>query len=776
MSAYVGSSVKRVEDLALVTGQGRFVDDLSIPGTLHAAFVRCDHAHARVLTVDAADARAMPGVHAIYTWQDMPVPMRGASVPLLVPRGQIERLQLPDILVRDEACFVGEPIAVVLADSRHLAEDAAERVVVTYQPLPVAADVRHVLDADAPRVHSEQDSNLAGRLELAFGTLENVFEQAAHVVEGEFFQHRGSAHAMECRALLAQYDPMAENVTIWAGTQSPHQYRDAYAQVMGIAQRQVRVIAPDVGGGFGPKAVLYPEQFVIPACALLTARPVKWIEDRREHFLTTYQERDQYWSGRLALAADGRLLGLQGHLLHDAGAYLPWGMVVPHICAATVPGPYVLPAYRMTVDVAYTNKVPVTPVRGAGRPQAVFFMERMMDRAAAVLGMDPAQLRRRNFVQTEQMPYKVGLTFRDGSETTYDSGDYPQVQRLALERADYDGFATRQAAARVQGRYLGIATASYVEGTGLGPFEGVSVRIERDGRVLLNTGAAAQGQGHHTMLSQVCADALGVAIEDIHVHSADTGTIDFGIGTFASRIAANAAPAAHISGQKVREKVLKVAAHMLEASPADLLLIDGRVHVDGVPGHSVTLAEVAHVANGVPGFSLPAGMEAGLAQTTYFTPERASYPNGSHVAEVEVDVETGEVRILNYVIGHDCGVIINPLNVEGQVQGGVAHGIGNALYEWMRYDDNAQPTTMNFGEYLLPTATEVPTVKQVHIECPSPLNPLGVKGAGEGGTIPAPAVIAAAIENALTPFGVVIDRVPITPDWLLEQILGGDES
>lgn len=773
MTGYVGTSVKRVEDPALVTGQGRFVDDLDLPATLHAAFVRCDHAHARVLDVDASDARTMPGVHAVYTWQDMPEPMRGARVPLLVPRAQIKHLQMPDILVRDEACFVGEPVAVVLADSRHLAEDAAERVVIDYEPLAVAADVRTVLDAGAARAHCEQASNLAGRLELAFGNLDGVFNEAAQVVEGDFFQHRGSAHAMECRTLLAQYDAMGENLTVWAGTQSPHQYRDAYAQLMGMAQRQVRIVAPDVGGGFGPKTVLYPEQFCIPACALLTGRPVKWIEDRREHFLTTYQERDQYWHGRLAVAADGRLLGLQGHLLHDAGAYLPWGMVVPHICAATVPGPYVLPAYRMTVDVAYTNKVPVTPVRGAGRPQAVFFMERMMDRAAVAMQMDPAELRRRNFVQPEQMPYKVGLTFRDGSATTYDSGDYPQVQRLALERADYDGFAARQAAARAQGRYLGIATASYVEGTGLGPFEGVSVRIERDGRVLLNTGAAAQGQGHHTMLAQVCADALGVAFEDIHVHSADTSAIDFGVGTFASRIAANAAPAAHISGQKVRAKVLKVAAHMLEASATDLVLEDGRVHVDGVPDHAVTLAEVARFANGVPGFSLPAGMDAGLAETTYFTPERASYPNGTHVAEVEVDIETGEVRVLNYVTGHDCGVLINPLNVEGQVQGGVAHGIGNALYEWMRYDDNAQPTTMNFGEYLLPSAIGVPTVKQVHIECPSPLNPLGVKGAGEGGTIPAPAVIAAAIENALSPFGVKIDRVPITPDWLLEQILAG---
>ena len=472
----------------------------------------------------------------------------------------------------------------------------------------------------------------------------------------------------------------------------------------------------------------------------------------------------------MALDRDGHILAVRGHLLHDTGAYVPWGVVVPHICAATVPGPYVLPAYRMDVDVVYTNKVPVTPVRGAGRPQAVFFMERLMDLAAQALAVDPAELRRRNFVQPEQMPYAVGLVFRDGSAVVYDSGDYPRCQRLALERADWAGFPARQRAARNEGRHIGIATASYVEGTGLGPFEGVNIKVQHDGRVLLTTGAAAQGQGHATMLAQVCADALGVTPGDVVVKAADTAAIAYGTGTFASRIAANAAPAAHLAAGKVREKVLKLAAHLLEAAEADLELVDGKVFVRGVPGHGRTLAELARHATGVPGFAMPTNLDAGLEDTTYFTPERASYPNGCHVAEVEVDVETGEVRLLNYVTGHDCGTMINPLNVEGQVQGGVAHGIGNALLEWMRYDENAQPLTMNLGEYLLPSAPDVPIVSQVHLQCPSPLNPLGVKGAGEGGTIPAPAVIAAAIENALAHLGIHIDRVPVTPDWLAQRI------
>ena len=773
MTGFIGTSVKRVEDRALLRGEGRFVDDLRVDGVLHAAFVRSPHAHAFVRAIDCDEARTMPGVHAVFTFQDLPLALRERPVPLLVPGGAIRHVALPHALVKKEVSLAGESVAVVLAEDRYLAEDAAERVRVDYEPLPVAAHVREALAPDAPRAHVDAEDNLAGTLCLEYGDVDAAFAGAAHVVRRALFQHRGGGHAMECRTLLARYDPTGDSVTIWAGTQSPHQYRDAYAGVMGMEQHRVRVIAPDVGGGFGPKTVLYPEQFCIPACALLTGRPVKWIEDRREHFLTTYQERDQYWEGELALDEDGRLLGLRGHLLHDTGAYVPWGLVVPHICAATVPGPYVLPAYRMDVSVVYTNKVPVSPVRGAGRPQAVFFMERLMDRAARVLGLDPAEIRRRNFVRPEQMPYRVGLEFRDGSAATYDSGDYPEIQRLALAQADYERFPERQRAARAEGLCIGIGIASYVEGTGLGPFEGVSVKVQRDGRVLLATGAAAQGQGHRTMLAQVCADALGVDVNDVVVTAADTAAIAYGVGTFGSRIAANAAPAAHISALNVRTKVLKAASHMMEAAQEDLVVEGARVYVRGVPGHGRTLAEVAAFANGVPGFALPKGLGAGLDDTTYFTPERASYPNGCHVAEVEVDVETGVVRLVRYSIGHDCGTMINPLNVEGQVQGGMAHGVGNALFEWMRYDENAQPLTVNLGEYLLPSATDVPSAAQVHLESPSPLNPLGVKGAGEGGTIPAPAAIAAAIENALEPFGVDVDRVPVTPDWLLDRIDAG---
>ena len=770
MTGFVGTSVKRVEDPALVRGEGRFVDDLRMDGVLHAAFVRSPHAHARIRAIDCDEARTMPGVHAVFTFRDLPPALREQPVPLLVPGAAIRHIALPHALVKEEVSLAGQSVAVVLAEDRYLAEDATERVRVDYEPLPVAADVRDALAPGAPRAHVDAEDNLAGTLRLEYGDVDAAFARAAHVVRRELFQHRGGGHAMECRTLLARYDPTGESVTIWAGTQSPHQYRDAWAGVMGMGQHQVRVIAPDVGGGFGPKTVLYPEQFCIPACALLTGRPVKWIEDRREHFLTTYQERDQYWEGELALDGDGRLLGLRGTLLHDTGAYVPWGLVVPHICAATVPGPYVLPAYRMDVSVVYTNKVPVSPVRGAGRPQAVFFMERLMDRAAQALDLDPAELRRRNFVRPEQMPYRVGLEFRDGSAATYDSGDYPELQRLALAQAGYEGFPERRRAARAGGRYIGIGVASYVEGTGLGPFEGASVKVQRDGRVLLATGAAAQGQGHRTMLAQVCADALGVDMADVVVTAADTAAIAYGVGTFASRIAANAAPAAHVSALNVRAKVLKAAAHMMEAAQEDLVLENGRVFVRGVPGHGATLAEVAAFANGVPGFAMPKDLGAGLDDVTYFTPERASYPAGCHVAEVEVDVETGEVRLLHYSIGHDCGTMINPLNVEGQIQGGMAHGVGNALFEWMRYDENAQPVTTNFGEYLIPSAVEVPSADQVHLESPSPLNPLGVKGAGEGGTIPAPAAIAAAIENALSPFGVEVDRVPVTPEWLFRRI------
>jgi carbon-monoxide dehydrogenase large subunit len=431
----------------------------------------------------------------------------------------------------------------------------------------------------------------------------------------------------------------------------------------------------------------------------------------------------------------------------------------------------VIPGYRVEVTVALTNKTPTTPVRGAGRPQAVFAMERLMDRVARELDLDPAEVRRRNLIQPEQMPYKVGLIARDGSPVTYDSGDYPACQAKALELSEYASFPARQAEARRRGRYLGIGLANYVEGTGLGPFEGATIRAMPSGKIFLLTGAAPHGQAHKTTLAQICADQLGVDIHDITVVTGDTAAISMGIGTFASRIAVNAGSSVYVAARQVREKIVKLAAHLLEAAPDDLGLEGGRVFVRGVPSRSVTFAEMARIAvGGMPGYAMPGGLSPGLEATSYFLPSQSTYCNGSHVAEVEVDTDTGAVRILRYTVAHDSGRLINPLVVDGQVEGGVAHGIGNALYEWMRYDEKAQPLTITFADYLLPVAADVPPVTLSHLETPSPLNPLGLKGAGEGGTIPAAAALIAAIENALEPFNIHLTESPITPARLAELL------
>jgi carbon-monoxide dehydrogenase large subunit len=527
---------------------------------------------------------------------------------------------------------------------------------------------------------------------------------------------------------------------------------------------------PDVGGGFGAKGQTYPEYFSVAAASRRLCRPVKYMEDRRENFTATHQERDQLWEAEIAFDDEGTMLGFRGTLLHDSGAYVPWGIITPFIAASTVPGPYLLPAYELKVTCVLTNKVAVTPVRGAGRPQAAFTMERMVDLAARELGRDPADLRRQNYIPADQMPYPMGLIFRDGSPVIYDSGDYPGCHDKAIELSGYENFKERQAKALEEGRYIGIGIASYVEGTGLGPFEGANVRVAPSGKVTIHYGASAQGQGHQTVFAQVASDQLGVPLEDINVVGGDSQGCPYGVGTFASRAIVNAGNAVHVASGNVRVKILKAASHMMEAAIEDMDLADGRVFVKGVPEMSKTLGEVAEFVNGKPGFTLPGDLEPGLQDLSYFTPKQAVYANGTHLAEVEVDIETGYVKVLRYWAGHDCGNLINPMTVEGQVLGGVAHGLGNALFEWMLYDENAQPLTVNYGEYLIPLATDMPRVEQVHQETPTPQNPLGVKGAGEGGTIPAIAVIIGAIDNALEPFGVHISEAPITPPRLLELI------
>ena len=773
----VGARVLRSEDARLLIGRGQFVDDIRLPGMLHAAFVRSPHAHARLRHVDVREALKRPGVHAVFTAADMTKAMRDQRVPVLFPIPFAKFPLTQYALAAEEVCYVGEAIAIVVADTRYAAEDAVAAVDVGYDILPAAADCRDAVAMNAPVAHLNTPDNKAAVFKVGYGDVAAAFRDAAHNFKEELWHHRGCGHALEGRAVLA--DPgRDERLTVWSSTQTPHLAKRSLADMLERDPESIRVIAPDVGGGFGPKAIFYAEEAVVAQAALRLGRPVKWTEDRREHFISTTQERDQHWSVDVALDGDGKLLAVRGTMIHDTGAYLPWGVVLPFIAATTLPGPYVVPAYELNVTVAYTNKVPTTPVRGAGRPQAVFAMERLLDRAARQLSLDPAEIRRRNLIPAEQMPYRVGLTFRDGKPVVYDSGDYPATLEKALALSRYRDFPRRQKEARAQGRHIGIGIGSYVEGTGLGPFEGVTVRVQENGKVLVKSGAAPHGQGHQTMFQQIVADELAVPLEDIVVVLGDTDAIAMGVGTFASRITANAGPSALIASQTVRGQILKLAARTLGVAVSDLVLAAGRAEAKTGNRPSVSFGDLAKLSQGYPGFSFAPGDVPGLEHTAYFTPSQAVYCNGTHVVEVEVDVGTGGVRVLNYSVAHDSGTLINPLIVDGQIQGGVAHGIGNALLEFMAYDAAGQPLTTSFADYLLPSAMEVPAAKSVHLETPSPLNPLGVKGAGEGGTIPAAAAIVAAIENALQPFGVRFSDTPLTPDRIVAALRrnGSDPS
>jgi carbon-monoxide dehydrogenase large subunit len=767
---HFGARVARLEDPALLLGRGRFVDDVKLPGLLHACFVRSPHAHAKIRGLDSRPALAMPGVHAVLAADDMPQPLRSTPLPLLLPHPALAVPRTQHALARGEVCYVGEPVAVVVADTRYLAEDAAAAVIVQYDVLPAVADCRGAAEGGAPPAHTDLSSNVVSTFRLAYGETDAAFVAAAHVFAETLWQHRGGGMAMETRAVLAQHDPVCDLLTVWSGTQTPHIGRRTLADLLGRDLQSIRMIAPDVGGGFGPKAIFYSEEAVIPAAALRLGRPVKWIEDRREHFLCATQERDQYWDLAIALDADGKILGIRGTMLHDTGAFVPWGIIMPYIAASSVPGPYVVPSYRLDTTVVFTNKVPTTPVRGAGRPQAVFAMERLLDRAARELSLDRAELRRRNLIKPEEMPYEIGLVARDGKPLVYDRGDYPRGQDKALELAHYESFGERQRAARAQGRFIGIGLANYVEGTGLGPFEGVTVRVLPSGKVSVATGATSQGQGTRTTLSQIVADLVGCRIEDIVMTVGDTGAIAQGIGAFASRQAVNAGSSAHVAATVVRQQLVALAAQALSAGVEEIDLEEGRAVARRGNEPSVSLGELSRLAQGIPGVSLPQGQAAGIEHTAYYTPAQASYCSGTHVAEVLVDAMTGGVTILNYTVAHDSGRVINPLIVDGQVQGGVAHGIGNALLESMQYDANAQPLTASFADYMLPTATDVPTCTIAHVETVNPLNPLGVKGAGEGGTIPAPAALVAAVEDALSPFGVHFAQAPLTPESIVSAL------
>jgi carbon-monoxide dehydrogenase large subunit len=768
----IGSPIKRIEDRPLLTGTGRFLDDLRFPGTLEAAFVRSPHAHAAIRGIDAGAAREMPGVHAVLTLADLMPLVSEERLPLQFRTAQLPPDITPFVLAKDEVAFVGEAVAVVIADSRYLAEDAAAQVEVDYEPLPAVADCRRALDADAPRAHRGRASNILVEFRQSYGDVAQAFVRAPHRASVNLKQHRGGAHSIEGRGALAAYDVNEDRLTLWSSTQLAHEVRAFLMRLLRLDENQVRVVAPDVGGGFGAKFVMYPEEVTLAAASLLLRRPIKWVEDRREHFLAAVQEREQYWDLEVAFEGDGRLLGVRGRMIHDEGAYTPQGINLPYNASTGLPGPYLLPAYELDVQVVETNKVATMPVRGAGYPEAAFAMERLLDRVAQELGLDRAEVRRRNLVPAEKMPYVTPLKTRSGSAIALDSGDFPGCQQRALAAIDYAGFSGRQREARAQGRYLGIGIGNGVKGTGRGPFESGIVRIGRSGRISVLTGAMPMGQGIRTALAQICAEQFAVAPDTVTVVAGDTAVIPYGQGGFASRQTVTAGSAVHLAAVAVREKALKVAAHLLEAGVDDLIIRDGRVEIAGVPGSGLSLREIAEAVSGVPGYSMPGQFEPGLESLQSFLPSALTYGGGTHVVEVEVDVETGGVRILRYVIVNDSGRIINPTIVEGQIVGGAVHGIGNALYEWMGYDDGAQPLTTTFADYLMASATEVPRIEVTCADFHSPLNPLGVKGVGESGCVPAAGAIVSAVEHALAPFGVRIGEYPMTPAKLFSLIAG----
>ncbi len=614
----------------------------------------------------------------------------------------------------------------------------------------------------------ELNSNRVIAYKVGCGDIDGAFAKAAHVVRDELWIHRGGAHSMEGRGILAQ---IADRETVvWASTQKPHDLRTAFADYIDLDESRLRVATPDVGGGFGPKLCVYPEDVAVVAAATLLSRSVKWIEDRREHFTNAAQERDQYWSIELAADAEGRLRGLRGRLVHDIGAYALQDVNIPYNSATTLTGPYIVPALAMDVVATHTNKTPVSSVRGAGYPQAAFAMERMLDRLARALTLDRAELRRRNLIPAEKMPYLKPLKARSGEQVQYDSGDYPGCQAEILRAAGWDDFPKRQAAARAQGRYIGIGLAHGIKGTGRGPFEFGNVRISPTGRITVSTGAAPMGQGLTTALAQICADAFGVRADDISVVAGDTAAAPLGLGGFASRQTVTAGSSVKIAAAAVAAKARKLAGQMLEVAEEDLEIVDGEVRVVGAPQLAVKLGELARVLKGAPGYGFPPDIEPGLEASATFRVDQLAYSNACHVVEVEVDVDTGGVVILRYIAIQDAGRRVNPLIVEGQVHGGIAHGVGNAILEWMGYDASGQPVTTSFADYLLPTAMDLPKLETLYKESPSPHNPLGVKGVGEVGVIPAAAAVISAIEDALSPFGIRIAHMPVMPHELVELI------
>jgi aerobic carbon-monoxide dehydrogenase large subunit len=739
---------------------------------LHAAFLRSNVAHARIRSIDTA-AAARPGVVAVYTAADLG--SYWTPGPLLVPLPPIagavfnQHTQVP--LAKDKVRYVGEPIAVVLADSRYIAEDALADITVEYDPLPAVVDLEIAIEDASVRVHDEVRGNIAAHVRQSRGNYAMARGRAEHIVARRFLYDHGAASPIETRGMVANWDARANHLTMWDTTQAPVFLRNGLAAMLGLSERQMRVIAPFVGGGFGSKLMLfYPEEVVVPWAAMKLNRPIKWIEDRLEHFFATTHERGQIHDAEMALSSDGKIIGIKDVFLQDTGAYNPYGLTLPINSQCTLLGPYVVPNYDNTFTAVFTNKPIVAPYRGAGRQHGVFVIERLLDIAARELDIDRTEIRRRNFIPANAFPYNNEIIYQDFTALTYDSGNYEPILDKALAMIGYREFLDEeQPRLRAQGRHVGIGVVCYVEGTGIGPYEGAKVQVQSNGKVSVATGIGTQGQGHFTSLAQVAADQLGVDVSKIDVVTGDTDQFYWGAGTFASRGAVVAGNAVNEAARIVRQKILKLAADHFECAEEDLQIAEGAVCVLGVPGKAVTLGELAAKANPMRGAVRP-GTEPGLESTQYFGPPSGATAAGVHAMIVEIDPQTFTLDVVKYVVVHDCGTVINPLILAGQIHGGVAQGIGNAFYERLVFDDAGQLLNASLADYLLPSALEVPRMEIAHTVTVSPLNPLGIKGAGEAGAIPVGPLFAQAIEDALglAEKNIELNEIPLSPNRLFE--------
>ena len=767
VSKLVGARVKRREDPRLIRGLSHYVDDIKLPDTLHVAILRSPYAHARIRRVETDAALKQPGVVAVVTGKE--VRERVGTVPVA---SQNPSLRVPEhhILAAEKVCFVGEGVAAIVATDRYTAEDALELMEVEYESLPVVSDPETALQPATPVIHSAWPDNVAFRWELKQGNLARAWKEAHKIVKQRLVHQRLAPVALETRGVLARYLPGEEELTVWSSTQIPHILKTQLALMLRVPENRVRVIAPEVGGGFGSKLNVYAEEALVAYLAMKLGRPVKWIEGRRENMKATIHGRGQVGEAEMAVKKDGTILGLSYRVIADIGAYhqlLTPG--IPPLTGLMLSGCYRIPAISIEVTGVFTNKMSTDAYRGAGRPEATYVVERMVDQAARELALDPVKMRQKNFPKPKEFPFK------SATGLIYDSGNYQAALDKALKLVGYEKFRREQRKLRKEGRYLGIGLSTYVEICGMGPsaampaggWESGTVRMEPTGTVTVLTGVSPHGQGQETSFAQIVADELGVEMEDIAVIHGDTAVVQSGIGTFGSRATAVGGTAVLQAAQRVKEKAREIAAHLLEADPDDLVFLNGRFQVKGVPKKWVTIQQIAleaHLAK-----NLPKKMEPGLAATAYFEPSNFTFPFGTHICIVEVEPENGQIHLKRYVAVDDCGRVINPLLVEGQIHGGIAQGMGQALFEEVVYDENGQLLTSSLMDYALPRAEDLPRLELARTETPTPVNPLGAKGVGEAGTIGSTPAVVNAVVDALAPFGVTHIDMPLKPEkiWRL---------